>query len=152
MRCGRTLSSTTTSVATKGLTDGRRGTYINRAFRRVRDRVKWGRLFRSVRCAHSAPQTPPFQKPDSTLNNPIRRLDNPDHFNATNRFLKCRLRSLLFPNSIRCKGRMSRTKPQKSDATTLVLVGAGRNTSDAVAKGIHPPASRPHQISPDKDD
>ena len=52
----------------------------SRAFRRVRDRVKWGRLFRSVRCAHSAPQTPPFQKPDSTLNNPIQRLDNPDHF------------------------------------------------------------------------
>ena len=46
--------------------------------------MKWGRLFRSVRCAHSAPQTPPFQKPDSTLNNPIQRLDNPDHFKEAN--------------------------------------------------------------------
>ena len=43
------------------------------------DRAKWGRLFHSIRCAHSVPQTSPFQEPDSTLNNPIQRLDNPDH-------------------------------------------------------------------------
>ena len=38
----RLSSCTTTSVATKGLSDGRRGMCINRAFRRSRDRANWG--------------------------------------------------------------------------------------------------------------